>query len=142
MANVGITLIWQKAIAALCHETTMHYLRKLGEWTKNFQATKLKSPQNKVCIRYLDQRDIYHLLTGEIIASDQSKFSLSISSGFIANIHCKMPPINILLVKYLNKVYPSTPLINCTIRYLNIFLTTRLYVKCTLVKLVSIRICT
>ena len=51
---VGITLIWQKAVAAI-HIIAMklywHYLKFRGQ-TKNHQATKLKALPNILRVRY------------------------------------------------------------------------------------------
>ena len=51
---VGVTLIWQKAIATIHSNSYEAVLAsfKFGGQTKNRQTTKLKSPPNILCIRY------------------------------------------------------------------------------------------
>ena len=62
MIIVGITLTRQKAVAAMhtynSYETILAFL-KFGGRTKNRQTAKLKSPPNKLCIRYLTDSDYY-----------------------------------------------------------------------------------
>ena len=49
--NIGVTLIWRKAVAILT-------LFKFGGWTKNHQTAKLKSPPNKLSIQLASPKSL------------------------------------------------------------------------------------
>ena len=78
---VGVTLIWRKAVAAghINSYKAILALFKFGEQTKNRQTAKLKSPPNKLRIRYLKTRYAVACAAGPLSSCGQRFLVLSLA---------------------------------------------------------------